>query len=100
VAFAEAEPPIAVNLVHPRPIAWKTLMQPVADRIFELKITSNPIALAPFSDWLEKLESSAKDASEETIKRIVCVFRWPGKIFPHLVFDFSLLSNSLTSCVS
>jgi hypothetical protein len=48
-------------------------MQPVADRIFELKITSNPIPLTPFSEWLEKLESSAKDASEETIKRIVSV---------------------------
>jgi hypothetical protein len=52
-------------------------MQPVADRIFELKITSNPIPLAPFSEWLEKLESSTKDASEETIKRIVSVsFEW------------------------
>ncbi|KAJ8579549.1 hypothetical protein M405DRAFT_870173 [Rhizopogon salebrosus TDB-379] len=50
VAFVEVEPPIAVNLVYPRPIAWKTLMQPVADRISELKITSNPIPLAPFSE--------------------------------------------------
>jgi hypothetical protein len=73
VAFAKVEPPIAVNLVHPRPIAWKTLMQPVADRILELKITSNSIPLVPFSEWLEKLESSTKDASEETIKHIVSV---------------------------
>ena len=73
MAFAEAEPPTAVNLVHPRPVAWKILMQPVVDRIFKLNITSNPMPLAPFSDWLEKLESSAKNASEETIKRIVII---------------------------
>jgi hypothetical protein len=65
--------------VHPKPVAWKTLMQPVADAISELNITSNPIPLAPFSEWLEKLESSAKDSSEETIKRIVSVsFRLNG----------------------
>jgi hypothetical protein len=100
VAFAEVEPPIAVNLVHPKPIAWKTLMQPVADAIFELNITSNPIPLAPFSEWLEKLESSAKDSSEETIKRIVSVsFRLDGT-FSHLVWYYSLLSSFSTSCVS
>ncbi|OAX30945.1 hypothetical protein K503DRAFT_870821 [Rhizopogon vinicolor AM-OR11-026] len=73
VAFAEQEPPIAVNLVHPRPIAWKTLMQPIADTIVERKITSNPLPLVPFSEWFVKLESSAKGASEDTMKRIPAI---------------------------
>jgi len=74
VAFAEQEPPVAVNVVHPRPIAWNALMRPVSDAIFEHKVMSNPLPLIPFSEWLEKLESAAKDASEETMKHIVCVF--------------------------
>ncbi|OAX35330.1 acetyl-CoA synthetase-like protein [Rhizopogon vinicolor AM-OR11-026] len=62
-----------VNLVHPRPIAWKTLMRPVADAIFERKITGSPLPLVPFSEWLVKLESSTKGASEETIKRVPAI---------------------------
>jgi len=73
VAFAEEEPSIAINLVHPRPIDWKTLMQPVAEAIFKHKITSAPLPLVPFSEWLVKLESSAKNTSEENMKRIVRV---------------------------
>ncbi|KAG1854078.1 male sterility protein-domain-containing protein, partial [Suillus tomentosus] len=59
VAFAEEEPPIAMNLVHPRPTAWKTLMQPIADALVERKVTTYLLPLVPFSEWLEKLESSA-----------------------------------------
>ncbi|KAG2095134.1 putative aminoadipate reductase [Suillus discolor] len=73
VAFAEEEPPIAVNLVHPRPTAWKTLMQPIADALVERKVTSSPLPLVPFSEWLEKLESSAKDLGEESMERIPAI---------------------------
>jgi len=75
VAFAEEEPPIAVNLVHPRPIPWTALMRPVADAICDRKVTKDPLPLIPFSEWLEKLEASAKDVSEENMKRIVRVFQ-------------------------
>jgi hypothetical protein len=89
---------MAVNLVHPRPIAWKTLMRPVADAIFERKITSNPLPLVPFSEWLEKLESSAKVASEESINRIVSgLFQWANS---YSCLGCSLLSSFSTSCVS
>ncbi|KAG2046459.1 hypothetical protein BDR06DRAFT_1037076 [Suillus hirtellus] len=64
VAFAEEEPPIVVNLVHPRPTTWKTLMQPIMDALVECKVTSYLLPLMPFSEWLEKLKSSAKDLSE------------------------------------
>ncbi|KAG1733502.1 putative aminoadipate reductase [Suillus lakei] len=73
VAFAEEEPPIVVNLVHPRPIAWEAVMRPVAHAIAEHKFTSVPLPLVPFSVWLEKLESSAKDAREENTKRIPAI---------------------------
>ncbi|KAG2093538.1 putative aminoadipate reductase [Suillus discolor] len=73
VAFAEEEPSIAVNLVHPKPTAWKALIQPIADALVEHKVTSHPLPLVPFSEWFERLESSAKDASEETMKRIPAI---------------------------
>ncbi|KAG1898169.1 uncharacterized protein F5891DRAFT_956098, partial [Suillus fuscotomentosus] len=73
VAFAEEEPPIAVNLVHPRPTVWKTLMQPIADALVEHKATSYPLPLVPFSEWLEKLELSAKDLHQETMDCIPAI---------------------------
>ncbi|KAG1857999.1 hypothetical protein C8R48DRAFT_273106 [Suillus tomentosus] len=73
VAFAAEEPPIAVNLVHPRPVAWRTLIQPVADALVERKVTNYPLPLVPFSEWHDKLESSAKDLSKEAMKRIPAI---------------------------
>lgn len=73
VAFAEEEPPVVVNLVHPRPIAWGTVMRPVANAIAEYKVTRVPLPVVPFSEWLGKLELSAKDASEENIQRIPAI---------------------------
>jgi thioester reductase-like protein len=73
VAFAEEEPPIVVNLVHSKPTAWKTLIQPIADALVKHKVTSHPLPLVSFSEWLEKLESSAKNLSEDTMKRIPAI---------------------------
>ncbi|KAG2366971.1 acetyl-CoA synthetase-like protein [Suillus spraguei] len=73
VAFAEEEPPIVMNLVHPRPVVWRALMQPIADALVEHKVTSDALPLVPFSEWLEKLELSAKDFNEETMKRIPAI---------------------------
>jgi thioester reductase-like protein/acyl-CoA synthetase (AMP-forming)/AMP-acid ligase II len=70
VAFAKEEPPIVMNLVHPRPTAWRNLMQPIADAMVAHKVTSHPLPFVSFSEWFEKLELSAKDVSEETMKRI------------------------------
>ncbi|KAG2145394.1 male sterility protein-domain-containing protein [Suillus bovinus] len=73
VAFAEEEPPIVVDLRHPRPVVSTMLIQSIADALFERKITSYPLPLVPFSEWFEKLESSAKGLSKETLKRIPAI---------------------------
>ncbi|KAG1798498.1 uncharacterized protein HD556DRAFT_1430829 [Suillus plorans] len=70
VAFVQEKPPIAMNLVHPRPVACRTVMQAIADALVERKVTSYPLPLVPFSKWLEKLESNAKDLSKERILAI------------------------------
>jgi len=48
-------------------------MLPVADAICERKVTSDLLPLVPLSEWLEKLESSGKDVSEENMKRIPAI---------------------------
>ncbi|KAG1732129.1 hypothetical protein EDB19DRAFT_1734995, partial [Suillus lakei] len=48
-------------------------MRPVTDAIFERKVTSVPLPLIPFSEWFDKVELSAKNASGENIKRIPAI---------------------------
>jgi hypothetical protein len=78
-------------------------MQPIADAMFDLKITGELLPLIPFSEWLEKLDLSAKDANEENINRIVSVLQCLNVMFSHLIFHYSLLSNlstTFTACMA
>ncbi|KAG1857908.1 hypothetical protein C8R48DRAFT_834945 [Suillus tomentosus] len=45
-------------------------MQAIVDALVERKLISHPLPLVPFSEWLEKLESNAKDLSNECIPAI------------------------------
>ncbi|KAG2105447.1 uncharacterized protein F5147DRAFT_702392 [Suillus discolor] len=48
-------------------------MRPVVHAIVDHKVTSISLRLVPFLVWLEKLEPSAKDAKDESIKRIPAI---------------------------
>jgi hypothetical protein len=71
VAFADEKPPLAVNLVHPRPIAWKNLMQPMRDAVYQKDLTSSLLPLIPFSQWVTRLDACAVDTHEANIRRVV-----------------------------
>ena len=75
VAFADEEPPIAVNVVHPRPIAWVSLMQPMSEAVYRKDLTSSPLPLIGFSQWVARLNERAvaESMSEANIRRLVCV---------------------------
>ncbi|KAF9232883.1 hypothetical protein BU15DRAFT_80708 [Melanogaster broomeanus] len=73
VAFAEDEPPIAVNLVHPRPVEWVSLMKPISSALYQKNLTSEPLQLVPFDQWVTRLEKYAADASEATIRRVPAI---------------------------
>jgi hypothetical protein len=52
-------------------------MRSISDAICDLKLTRDPLPLVPYSEWFEKLKSSAKDMSKENIKRIVrVIIQW------------------------
>ncbi|KAF9244919.1 putative aminoadipate reductase [Melanogaster broomeanus] len=68
IAFAEDKPPIAVNLVHPRPVEWVSLMKPISSALYQKNLTSEPLPLVPFDQWVTRLEKYAADASEPAIK--------------------------------
>lgn len=71
VAFANEEPSIAMNLVHPRPVSWASLMQPVSEAMYQKGLTPSPLPLVRFAEWVERLEKYAVDANEENVRRVV-----------------------------
>jgi len=77
VAFSEDDPPIAVNMVHPRPVEWTALMKPISDALFAKRITKEPLPLIPAAEWYHTLEKHALNVSEEKMKRVVSHFEDP-----------------------
>ncbi|KAH7913622.1 putative aminoadipate reductase [Hygrophoropsis aurantiaca] len=73
VAFLEKRPPIAINLVHPRPVTWTSVMQPVSYALSRQSVTGDILPLIPFKDWFASLETLAKDMNSENIRRIPAI---------------------------
>jgi len=67
VAFSDEQPPIALNIVHPRPVEWSTVMRDVRDALLAAKVSSEALPLVPFGEWFEQLEGRAKIADERDI---------------------------------
>ncbi|KAF8438365.1 putative aminoadipate reductase [Boletus edulis BED1] len=73
VAFAHEEPPLVVNLVHPRPSTWKSVMQPISEALYQKHLTSSRLPLIPFTEWVERLEEEAANTNEENAQRVPAV---------------------------
>ncbi|KAF8838098.1 putative aminoadipate reductase [Paxillus ammoniavirescens] len=73
IAFAEDEPSIAVNLVHPRPVEWASLMKPISSALYRKNVMSELLPLVPFAQWLTSLEERAADTSEDNIRRVPAI---------------------------
>ncbi|KAJ7761183.1 putative aminoadipate reductase [Mycena maculata] len=54
--------PFAINLVHPRPISWNTVLSSMANFA--------QLPLIPFEDWVERLKTLSAHASAEDIEKI------------------------------
>jgi len=73
ISFAKDEPPIAVNLVHIRPVEWASLMKPISSVLHEKNVTSEPLPLVPFDQWVAMLEKCAADTSEANVRRVPAI---------------------------
>lgn len=73
VALSDEEPPIVVNLVHPRPVGFEALMKPISDALFEKNITKERLPLVHSSEWIRRLEKQAIGADEERIQQVPAI---------------------------
>jgi len=68
IAFAEEQPPVALNLVHPRPVGWNAVIESIQEALGE---GSAPLRVLPFPKWFALLERRAKNVSDADIQTIV-----------------------------
>ncbi|KAF7347157.1 Acetyl-CoA synthetase-like protein [Mycena venus] len=61
-ALSAEKPPFAINLVHPRPVPWNSLMSAMASTV--------QLPLVPFADWVQQLQDHSSHATAEDIENI------------------------------
>lgn len=71
IAFAKEPPPLAVNLVHPRPLAWSALIGFIGRAVSEEVDVPGALPIVPFQGWLARVEEKAQHADEMDLEKIV-----------------------------
>lgn len=75
VAFAQAPPSLALNVVHPRPHPWSAVIQSISDALCQAGATPDALPLVPFGEWLGRLEQRCAGADAREMARIVRPFQ-------------------------
>ncbi|KIK55489.1 hypothetical protein GYMLUDRAFT_99487 [Collybiopsis luxurians FD-317 M1] len=66
VAFAKEYAPLAINVVHPYPVSWTSVMQAVLESLISQKrLPPGSLRLVPFQTWVATLEKYAASASAD-----------------------------------
>ena len=71
-------PPV-LNVVHPRPTDWNTVIKLIRDALVLQKKLESPLALISFQEWFYILEAHAKAANQENknelrIVRLILIY--------------------------
>ncbi|KAF9070475.1 putative aminoadipate reductase [Rhodocollybia butyracea] len=65
VAFIFEDPPFAINLVHPKPVSWTSVMGAIRESLISVKhLSSEALPLIAFKSWVKAL-ADAGNASPE-----------------------------------
>lgn len=71
VALSNQVPTIALNIVHPRPSHWSTIIRSIGDALHHAGATKKVVPLIPFSEWLDRLEQRSEGADANDMAKIV-----------------------------
>ncbi|RDB20739.1 Non-canonical non-ribosomal peptide synthetase FUB8 [Hypsizygus marmoreus] len=66
VAFAKNQPPVALNLVHPRPVPWNAVILAVKEAL-----RNHDPKVVPSREWFAMLEKRAGNASDADLETVV-----------------------------
>jgi hypothetical protein len=65
-------PDQALNIVHPHPVTFDTIMANINEAMVSAGIIKSPLNIIPQTQWSQLLESRALNAASSDIERIVC----------------------------
>ena len=64
----------ALNIVHPRPVAWTSIISAVNDALVQEDVVKERLPVVEFSKWFELLETKARETlSTKQMNDIVCI---------------------------
>jgi hypothetical protein len=66
--------PSVLNIVHPRPTEWNTIIKLIGDALVLQKKLDSPLALVSFQEWFSILEACAQSSNQAEEVAIVCIF--------------------------
>ncbi|KAF5322455.1 hypothetical protein D9619_001794 [Psilocybe cf. subviscida] len=65
--------PKAINLVHPRPVQFDSLVEDINNTLVSQGIVEQKLRAAPIQEWFSLLEPLAEGASDEDIKQVPAI---------------------------
>ena len=93
LAFQNRRLPTVLNIVHPRPTEWNTIVKLIGDALVFQKKLDSPLGLVSFQEWFSILEAHAESSNPEEEVRIV-------RAFLLFVFVYSFLYINVCVCVA
>ena len=74
VGFSCEPAPIAVNVVHPKPVSWTYVVRNIRNALIEEKhLSSDSLPLVSYHDWVDTVEKHAKNPTATDTQNIVSV---------------------------
>ena len=74
LAFQNQHLPPVLNIVHPRPTEWNTIIKLVNDALVLQKKIHTPLPLVSFQEWFSNLEGRTQSPDQAVEIKIVCPF--------------------------
>ncbi|KAE9396155.1 hypothetical protein BT96DRAFT_1021516 [Gymnopus androsaceus JB14] len=63
--------PIAVNVVHPRPVSWTSFVESIRSALIQEKhLSSDSLPLVPYQEWVDAVEQHARNPTEKDTQDI------------------------------
>ncbi|KAF8869423.1 putative aminoadipate reductase [Infundibulicybe gibba] len=72
-AFSIDPPAVALNLVHPRPVEWNSIITAIGHALRRRQLANESFPIIPFQQWFGRLEERARTATDGDLELIPAI---------------------------